>query len=96
MHTERSTTKTKRLEARISVDQKQLFQHAADLLGCTLTEFAIYSLQEKAKQIIQEYEMIQLSCHDQEAFVQAMLKPSKPNQTLTKAFKRHVKDIESS
>ena len=97
MHTDHHTNqKTKRLEARISLDQKELFQHAADLLGCTLTDFAITSLQEKAKQVIQEQDIMQMSRADQDAFVQAVFEPPKPNASLIKAAHRHAKKVKSS
>lgn len=42
----KATTKAQdeRLEARVSRDQKALFQRAAELQGCTLTDFVIASV----------------------------------------------------
>ena len=56
-----SNIKTERLEARLSKEQKELFQRAADILGLTLTDFTISSLQVAAKQAIQEHEIMTLS-----------------------------------
>lgn len=81
--------KVARLEARITADQKNLFQHAATLLGRSLTDFVISALQEAAKRTIQEHEIIQLSLRDQQLFAQAILNPAEPNAKLLKAAKRH-------
>jgi len=88
-----ANTKSKRLEARISTEQKRLFQYAANLLGQSLTDFAVSTLQEKAKKIIKEHEIMQLFLRDQEIFIEAMLKPHKPNKHLLKAVKHHNKKV---
>lgn len=77
--------KAERLEARISREQKQLFQRAATLTGRSLTEFVVSSLQEAATRTIQEQELITLSRSDQQLFVRALLTPPVPNQKLRRA-----------
>ena len=77
--------KAERLEARISREQKQLFQRAATLTGRSLTEFVVSSLQEAATRTIQEQELITLSRDDQQIFVRALLSPPAPNQKLRRA-----------
>jgi len=88
-----SATKAERLEARISPDQKHLFQHAADLLGRTLTDFVVSTLQQAATRVIQEQEMLHLSLADRKVFVEALLNPPKPNNRLLKATKRYQKEV---
>jgi uncharacterized protein (DUF1778 family) len=78
-------SKTERLEARLSKEQKELFQRAADILGLTLTDFVIISLQSAAKQAIQEHEIMTLSRRDQEVFVEALLNPPAPSTKLRAA-----------
>ncbi len=80
-----SNIKTERLEARLSKEQKELFQRAADILGLTLTDFTISSLQVAAKQAIQEHEIMTLSKRDQEVFVEALLNPPTPSTKLRAA-----------
>ena len=87
--------KTVRLEARVSADQKHLFQRAADLLGRTMTDFIISSLQESASKIIHEREILKLSLKDTEVFVQALLNPPSPNSKLLKAMAKHEKSVRS-
>ena len=58
-----------RLEARISVEQKELFQQVRDSIQeRTLTDFVISTLQEAANRILQEREIMHLSIRDRGIF----------------------------
>jgi uncharacterized protein (DUF1778 family) len=81
--------KTARLEARITNEQKALFQHAADLTGRSLTEFVVSSAQEVAARAIREHEVLALSGRDRRVFVDALLKPNPPNKRLRQAARRY-------
>lgn len=78
-----------RLEARVSSDQKELFQRAASLTGRTLSELVIDSTQEAAMKIVQEHEIIRLSREEQMAFVSALLAPPEPAPRLQRAVQRY-------
>ena len=81
-----STKEKTRFDTRLAKDQKDLFQYAADLGGFkTLSEFIIFSAQEKAKVIINEHNTILASKRDQKIFFDALLNPSQPNQKLKEA-----------
>ncbi len=82
-------TRNARLEARVSSDQKNLFQRAAALSGRTLSEFVIDSTQEAAARIVQEHELIRLSHEEQLAFVSALLNPPEPGARLRKAVEAY-------
>lgn len=90
--TSRTRPKIERLEARISCEQKKLFQRAADLQGRSLTDFVVGSAQEAAVRTVQEMEIIHLSLRDSQIFAEALLKPQAPNAALRRAFRRH-KDL---
>jgi uncharacterized protein (DUF1778 family) len=81
--------KTARLEARLTDEQKALFQHAADLTGRTLTEFVVSSAQEVAARTVKEHEVLTLSGHDRQVFLDALLKPIRPNSRLRQAARRY-------
>ncbi len=83
-----------RLEARVSSEQKNLFQRAASLSGRTLSEFVIDSTQEAAARIVQEHEVIHLSREEQIAFVSALLAPSEPGARLKKAIQSYRRKAE--
>ena|SRR3989338_8317142 len=86
-----SKEKAVRLEARMSRAQKALLQHAADLLGRTLTDFVLAASQEIARKVIREHEIITLTANGAESFVHALLNPPMPNPALKKAAKRYKK-----
>ena len=83
--------KRSRLEARISTEEKELLKRAADLQGCSLTEFVVRSAQEAARKAVKEHQMMSLTARDTEAFVEALLKPPAPNKKLKRAAKRYNK-----
>lgn len=82
-------TRNTRLEARISSDQKKCFQHAANLVGRTLSEFVINSTQDAAARVIADNEVIELSRKEQMAFVSSLLKPTESGLRLRQAAKRY-------
>jgi uncharacterized protein (DUF1778 family) len=80
-----------RLEARISRDQKALFQRAAELQGRTLTDFIIASVNDAAVRVIDEAQTIRLSAKDSRAFAEGLLNPREPNARLKAAAQRYLK-----
>jgi len=78
-----------RLEARITQEQKRLFQEAAALQGRSLTDFVVNSAQEAAAHAIERHRMMALSTMDQHVFVGALLNPPEPRKKLTKAAARY-------
>ena len=81
--------KKARFEARITDDQKALFQHAADLTGRSLTDFVIGSVQEAAARAVRERELLSLSALDRKVFLDALLNPPAPSKRLRQAAKRY-------
>ena len=85
------STKIERLEARVSKEQKQLFQRAADLEGRSLTDFMVQAVQEAAHQTIERHGSLRLSARDQQVFVKALLNPPEPGKRLRAAAERYKK-----
>jgi uncharacterized protein (DUF1778 family) len=71
--------KNARLEARVTIEQKQLLERAASLRGQNLTEFMISVLADAATQTILDSELIALTDSDRQAFITALLNPSAPS-----------------
>ncbi|MEE4601245.1 MAG: DUF1778 domain-containing protein [Desulfobacteraceae bacterium] len=86
--------KRSRLEARISAEDKELLKRAADLQGCSLTEFVVRSAQEAARQAVKEHQMMSLTSRDTKAFVKALLRPPAPSKKLKRAATRYKKVME--
>lgn len=78
-----------RLEARVTSEQKELLQRAADLQGRSLTDFVVASAQEAAVRAIQDREMIRLNAAESRVFAEALLNPRKPSRALRDAAKRY-------
>ncbi|MBF0320475.1 MAG: DUF1778 domain-containing protein [Nitrospirae bacterium] len=83
--------KGKRLEARVSNEQKSLFKRAAQLQGSTLTDFVVSTLQAAATKVIQDHEVMALVGEDREIFVSALLNPTIPPGRLKEAVTRYKK-----
>lgn len=86
-----SPNSTTRLEARISTDLHAMIKRAAELQGCTMTDFVVAAVQEAAQRTIEQTEVVHLSLADQERFAQALLSPPQPAAALKRAFDRHRK-----
>ena len=84
--------RTERFDARLSADDKRLFDRAAELAGRSLTEFVIGSARDEARRTIERYEVMTLTDpRDQAAFVDAMLNPPAPGRRLRQAVQRYRK-----
>ena len=75
-------SRSDRLEARLTPDQKRLIERAAAIQGRTITDFVVASLQEAARRALDEHHRLDLSLRDSEAFVEALLDPKPVNERL--------------
>lgn len=83
-----------RFDTRLSKEQKDFFEYAASLGGFrTLTEFVIFSVQEKAKKIVADHNTLLESKKDKEIFFNALINASEPNTKLKDAAKRYKEVI---
>jgi uncharacterized protein (DUF1778 family) len=88
-HTTGKRSRTQRLEARLSEEQKQLFVRAAELQGRSLTDFVIASAHEAAIATVRTHDALRLSDRDRRTFVSALLAASTPAKALQQAAKRY-------
>ena len=88
-----ATAKQERLEARVTREQKDLIEHAAELEGRSITDFIVASAQSAAKQVIQDHEVLRLTARDREVFVQALLNPPAPALKLRQAVRRYQEEF---
>ena len=85
----RSRTRSERLEARVTAEQKRLFERAAGLQGRSLTEFVLASVQEAAQRAIEDHHRLELSLRDSEIFVDAILNPRPVGDRLAETVRRY-------
>lgn len=84
-------TKLTRFEVRITEEQKLLFQRAATLGGhSSLSDFVVSTVQERAKTLVQEGEVLDLSQRDKEIFFDAILNPKGPSDKLRQAAQEYI------
>ena len=77
--------KTERLELRIAPSAKQLIQRAMSVTGLSAGDLAY----EGARRVLDEHERMVLTGADREAFLDAVLNPPEPTETLVAALRRH-------
>jgi uncharacterized protein (DUF1778 family) len=82
-----------RFDARLTKDQKELFERAASLTGRTLTEFVISSAQKEADKLIEKHHAILISEKDQQIFFAAVMRPPKANTNLKRAVAIYKKSL---
>ena len=79
-----------RFDTRLPKEQKLFFEKAALLGGYrNLTDFIVHTVQEKAKEIIKERELIIASERDCEIFFNEITKPKGPNNSLRHAVDKY-------
>jgi uncharacterized protein (DUF1778 family) len=84
-----------RFDTRLPSKQKQFFERAAIIGGYrNLTDFVIATVQNKAKEIIEEREKILASQKDKEIFFDSLINPPKPNNYLLSAKNDYNKLID--
>lgn len=75
-----------RIDVRISKEQKELIKFASELSGFkSLSEFVVYHVGKRAKEIVKEHNTILKSNRDKEIFLNAILNPPAPNAELKEA-----------
>ena len=87
--TNSTRARSARLEARVTADQKTLIEHAAALQGRTVTDFVLSSLQDAARRTIDDYQRFDLSLHDSQAFVEALINPQPVSDRLRETVQRY-------
>ena len=81
----RKSARISRLEARVTPDQKLLFERAANLRGRSLTDFLVDSAQNAAIETIKNFTVIQLDRMNSAAVAKVLSDPPTPNGGSKKA-----------
>jgi len=80
--------RVERLDARVTPEEKELLQEAANAKGLTLTAFLTSSATDAAIKVLKERHVIELGRKDQQAFAEAMLNPPATNGRLRAVAKK--------
>ncbi len=95
MVTASPSTKSARLETRVSQEQKDLIERAAAYTGRTVSDFVVAHAEVAAKKVVEEYERIELDKEQSRLLVDALLSPKRPNKKLRSAVTEHRKRVQS-
>ncbi len=82
-------TRTARLEARLSPETLAIVKRAAELQGCSVSDFVVTAVQEAAQKTIEETSLIRLSIEDQRRFIDLLLNSPEPSPALQRAARHH-------
>jgi len=88
---EAQVSKSERIAARVTPDQKAMIAEAAAASGYTLTEFMVESAQRNAVRVLEESKVIRLASEHQERLAKALLNPPQPNDALKTAARAYDK-----
>lgn len=84
----KNTAATTNFNARISLDQKDLIQRAAEMRGVTMTDFVLQAAHDRAVETIEQESVLKLSLEDAVKFQAAIDSPPSPNEQVFTAFER--------
>ncbi len=83
-----------RLNFRLNSELKKTIEDAAAQTGQTVSDFAISTLVQASRRILQEQQATRLTERDRQLFVEMLDDVStKPNAALSKAAKRYKKEV---
>jgi len=85
--------KSNRLVARVTPEDKALFERAAVLKGCSVGAFIVANVRTAAERVVYQHETIRLNREESRRFVKALLAPPR---SPTKRFKEALKSYRNS
>jgi uncharacterized protein (DUF1778 family) len=88
-----SAMRSERLDARVSPEEKETIETAANLRGISYSDFIRLAVKEAALNTIREHEVLTLNQESRRVFIDALLNPPKPNRKALAAAKRFKKEI---
>ena len=91
-----TSTRTSRIEARISAEGLATIREAANLQGRSISDFVVAAAQDAARKTIDEAHLIRLSVSDQMRFAEALIDPPSLTPAMTRALTDHNRLIRES
>ncbi len=95
MNSANSSSKSARLETRVSPEQKELIERAAAYSGRSVSDFVVAHVEVAAKKVVDEYERLHLNQEQSKTLVEALLSPKRPNKKLRSVMENHRKRVDS-
>lgn len=85
--------KTERITARVPENVHALLTRASAILGSTMNQFLVQAAVERAKQVVEEENIIRLSGEATEIFFKNLETPPAPNAKLMAAVNSHKEHL---
>ena len=86
---DRNSTRSTRLEARLSPETLAVVKRAAEIEGRSVSDFVVAAARQAAQRTIAETQIIRLSVADQQRLAEALANPPKPKPALRRARTAH-------
>jgi len=88
--------KAERFVARVTREDKRIFQEAASLEGHSMATFVIAHAREAAERIVARHEVIRLTAEESRRFVEALLAPPRPpTPSMLESIRLYRKSVKS-
>ena len=91
--TRRASTRGERIGFRVNAGTRDLLVRAAALRGSNLTAFILESAQERAVELIEQYERLKLTNRDRDRLLDALAEPPRPVATLRQLFGKRAAGV---
>lgn len=88
MPNQKSTTKSERIQARITSEAHEVIARAAEITGVTVGSFTSHAAYEKASQVIKEHTLLVLGAEDSRTLATALIDPPEASDALKRALVR--------
>jgi uncharacterized protein (DUF1778 family) len=85
----RQSNRTARIEGRISPEALAVLKRAAEIQGCSVSEFMVDAAQRAAHKTIEDTTIIRLAVEDQRLIWESLQNPPEPNEAPRRAFEAH-------
>lgn len=86
------STSSARLNFRLSPEQKKVIEEAAEYTGQSVSDFAVATLLEKSRTVLQELQVTKLTARDGKMLLKLLDDvTAKPNDALIRAVKKYEK-----
>ncbi len=90
----RKSPKRRKLEARVSEEQKQLIERAAAYDGMSQSDFVVNAAMAAARKTVQGQDVIDLNVAASRKIAELLLNPPSPNKRLKKAFHDGARSVQ--
>jgi len=88
--------KTERITARVPENVHALLEKAAGMVGATMNQFVVQAAVDRAKQVVEDDNVIRLSGESTRMFFEALENPPAPNEKLLAAVSAHKEALNAA